>query len=62
MGTDEGGPRRVTEEEVAGRVRALTVFVTAEERALVLKKLRRVHRDRRVALLRVLGVKRSDAE
>jgi len=36
---------------------AVTVFVTKAERAAVLRRLRRVHRDRRVALLRALGVK-----
>lgn len=35
---------------------ALTVFVTAGERRRVLKRLRREHADRRVALLRLLGV------
>ncbi len=55
-------PRRLTEADISARVRPLTVFITAEERALVLKRLRRLHRDRRTALLRALGVRATDTE
>ncbi|MEM7755802.1 MAG: hypothetical protein AAF297_09230 [Planctomycetota bacterium] len=53
-------PRRGSGDELGERVRPLTVFVTADERAAVVKRLRRVHRDRRVALLRALGVSKGE--
>jgi len=49
-------PKRLTSEELARQARALTFFVTVEERERVLKRLKRVHADRRVALLRALGI------
>lgn len=55
-------PRRLTDDEINARVRPLTVFLTARERAAVLRRLRRLHRDRRTALLRALGVRATDTE
>ena len=49
-------PKRLSEEQLASRSRPLTVFLTVEERAAVVKRLRRIDADRRVALLRALGV------
>jgi hypothetical protein len=49
-------PRVVGERDLGGRSRPLTFFVSAEERSAVLKRLGRLDRDRRRALLKALGV------